>query len=259
MGAGILNAAPSASAMIPTLSAPSALKASAVHLAKWIGVGMIGGTVAVGAVGYVGSAMKRSAPQVSNELQSPGPAASAHRRSSNAPVSAALSDNAALSPPRVDAEGTPGAARSAVNRDLGRESGLAHEESGATGPTRPSSARYADENAPLTSPVPSASSLRAVGGTVPKEADPIAPQLAALGGVRQALAARDSTRALALLDAFDARHPASSLREEATVLRIDALSDDGRTSDAHALAIQFLQAFPASAYGEHVRSKSKSR
>ena len=88
--------------------------------------------------------------------------------------------------------------------------------------------------------------------------DPVATQLTALSAVRAALASGDTTRALALLDALEARNPASPLAEEIAVLRIDALVDAKRGIEASALAAAFANAYPESAYGQHVRSKTKS-
>jgi len=79
-----------------------------------------------------------------------------------------------------------------------------------------------------------------------------AAPLQELHAVRRALAERDPTRALSLLDAFGARYPSSSLLEEAAVLRFDAwLALDA--SRARADGEAFLRHYPRSAYAERVR------
>jgi len=79
--------------------------------------------------------------------------------------------------------------------------------------------------------------------------------LVALQAVRAALAAHAPGRALGLLAAFDKRMNAAVFAEEAAVLRIQALADAGRASEARALATDFLSRYPHSAYAERVRSK----
>ncbi len=79
-------------------------------------------------------------------------------------------------------------------------------------------------------------------------------QLAALASVRNALAAHQPGRALALLDDFARRFPASQVAEEATVLRIETLGALGRMSEARALGLRFLRDRPASVYASRVRA-----
>jgi hypothetical protein len=101
-------------------------------------------------------------------------------------------------------------------------------------------------------PSPAAASART------SDADPSTlRQLEALSAIRTILASRAPLRALAMLDAFDRAYPSTPLKEEVTVLRIDTLSDLGRTSEAAALAAEFLRANPDSAYTRRVRSKLK--
>ena len=72
--------------------------------------------------------------------------------------------------------------------------------------------------------------------------------------IRRALADHAPARALSLLDAFVARHPASSLLEEAAVLRFDALLASS-SSEARAQGQDFVRRYPHSAYAERVRVK----
>lgn len=81
-----------------------------------------------------------------------------------------------------------------------------------------------------------------------------ADPLQELQTIRRALAERAPRRALVLLDAFVARHPASPLLEECAVLRFDALlALDG--SQARAQGEAFLRRYPRSAYADRVRVK----
>jgi hypothetical protein len=77
--------------------------------------------------------------------------------------------------------------------------------------------------------------------------------LDALARVRRALP-REAARAIALLDDFEQRYPASPLAEEAVVLRIEALNALGRVSEAQTLASRFLRDAPASIYRARVRA-----
>jgi hypothetical protein len=78
-------------------------------------------------------------------------------------------------------------------------------------------------------------------------------ELAALARVRAALDRGDSRGALQSLAAYDSAFPASTLAEEATVLRIDALAQQEDGAAAAALGRHFLAANPASPYAPHVR------
>lgn len=77
-------------------------------------------------------------------------------------------------------------------------------------------------------------------------------ELEALARVRRALSAHQSARALAMLDDFTRRFPASRVAEEATVLRIETLRALGRSSEAQTLARKFLRERPSSIYGAKV-------
>jgi hypothetical protein len=77
-------------------------------------------------------------------------------------------------------------------------------------------------------------------------------ELQALARVRRALSGNESARALALLDDFSRRFPASRVAEEAAVLRIETLRALGRSNEARALARHFLRERPSSVYGAKV-------
>jgi hypothetical protein len=64
----------------------------------------------------------------------------------------------------------------------------------------------------------------------------------------------DGDGALAVLDAFDAEFPKSSLADEVVVIRIDALVRTGRTARAAELARAFVARKPASPYAARLRT-----
>lgn len=78
-------------------------------------------------------------------------------------------------------------------------------------------------------------------------------ELAQLDVVRARLATGRAEQALSLLDAYDRGTPRGSLRLEAEVLRIDALSRSGRMEQARARARAFLTRHPTSVLAARVR------
>jgi predicted Zn-dependent protease len=77
--------------------------------------------------------------------------------------------------------------------------------------------------------------------------------LAAIDRAHAALAAGDTTAALAELDAFDARAPGSALAEEAAALRYDVLVARGDRAGAERAARAFVVRWPASPYAPRLR------
>jgi len=124
---------------------------------------------------------------------------------------------------------------------------VAHEQVRA--PARP--AREADRRHPLVT-----ASARDTVPTehlvLPRSPSMLDAEVAALEKVRSALVQRDARRALLLLDAYDREFPSSSLADEATVLRVDALEQHGNPAAATALAHRFLAAHPASPHASHL-------
>jgi hypothetical protein len=100
-----------------------------------------------------------------------------------------------------------------------------------------------------TATLPTASA-RAAGGDAPS----LSAELAALDDARASLSAGKARDTLAKLDAYDREFPAGHLRDEATVLRVEALIRSGDGPAAQALGQRFLAASPSSAYGARVRS-----
>ncbi len=212
--------------------APTAAKGGALLLVKWVGVAAIGGAAAIGAAPYVLDAI---APPATRPIASAPPSAvRGVRPAPPAPVDHAIS--------RVESPAIPPAV-------VGPASAAAPPL--LTEPLVPATR-------PREAPSPRMGLASAAEAPPVREADSVAPQLAELNAARAALEAGSPTRALALLDDFDLRHPSSSLREEVAVLRVDSLVDAGRLAEASDLAAAFLRAYPGSAYGQHVRSKVNS-
>jgi hypothetical protein len=81
-------------------------------------------------------------------------------------------------------------------------------------------------------------------------------ELVALEAVRAATTAGRPREALRQLDHYDATFPAGKLREEAAVLRIEALAERGDSVAARAAADQFLHDSPNTVYAARVRAAS---
>jgi hypothetical protein len=77
-------------------------------------------------------------------------------------------------------------------------------------------------------------------------ADTVAEEVAALDRVRSALASGDARGAVVRLDAYESRYPRGTLAPEATVLRVRALVQLGRSRDARAVVDAFVRAHPRS-------------
>lgn len=94
--------------------------------------------------------------------------------------------------------------------------------------------------------------------SVPRAPTPIAPsptatpgdevgdQIRVLDAARVALRGQTPRRAIDLLDGYVNRYPRGTFRPEATVLRIEALVQDGRSPEAAVLGKQFRAAYPDS-------------
>lgn len=79
-------------------------------------------------------------------------------------------------------------------------------------------------------------------------------ELVALDGVRNAIESARPQLALQRLDEYAARFPAGKLREEATVLRIEALHAAGDPKSAERLANRLLRESPDTPYAARVRA-----
>jgi hypothetical protein len=89
---------------------------------------------------------------------------------------------------------------------------------------------------------------------VPASASTLRAELTTLDEAREAISARNTTRALGILDGYDLRFPTGAMRPEATVLRIEALLIRGDRRGAERCANGFLGSSPKSPYAARVRS-----
>jgi TolA-binding protein len=106
-------------------------------------------------------------------------------------------------------------------------------------------------------PVISAPAVVAQPSAAPAEADtstPLAAEVAALDGARQALASGDAAHALDLLNDYDARFPAPRMMPEALYLRLQAFILQGDKSDSEAVARRILRVYPSSPHAARARA-----
>jgi hypothetical protein len=87
----------------------------------------------------------------------------------------------------------------------------------------------------------------------PREQSPQLTEPALLGRAWRALADRDASRALALVDEARRRFPSGALVEERDVIHIRALAGVGRDTEAKHLAARFLAAHPTSIHRDLVQ------
>lgn len=78
-------------------------------------------------------------------------------------------------------------------------------------------------------------------------------EVAALDRARAALAAGDPARTIDLLDGYEQAFPRGALQQEATYLRIQALSKSGQRGAARDLAAHFLADHPASPHASQLQ------
>lgn len=103
------------------------------------------------------------------------------------------------------------------------------------------------DEAPLAAAKPGAA-------RVPSTPSTLADEVSSLREAREALAAGQTQRAFAALDAYVQRFPGGHLGLEAEELRIEALSRSGNTAAASARARTFLAAHPTSPYAPRLRA-----
>ena len=85
-------------------------------------------------------------------------------------------------------------------------------------------------------------------------ASSITQQVAALDRARGALDAGDTSRAVRLVDAYEAEYPSGAFVQEAEVVRIEALVRAGNAAEADRAGKHFLAAYPKSPHDARVRS-----
>ncbi len=215
VGAGVLGAGATATAAVSTAS-PALKAAASLGLLKWIGVGIAGGALVIGAARVAHSVTPQPTPV----------AATAFDQSARS--QAAPSRSPAGNPPSVPAETT----KEPVFEEIVTPSAVAAPAASAAAPVA--------EAPRMRTPLPASSAL--------------ADEIAALDGAREALASGDAPRALRALDARDRAFPHGALGPEAMVLRIEALALRGDRAAATRLAEAFLAASPRSAHASRIRT-----
>jgi hypothetical protein len=116
----------------------------------------------------------------------------------------------------------------------------------------------------VPAPIPSAVPAPAEEAKAPKRAPARAPsddvreEIRLLDHARAALLQRAPSRALERLAQYAQRFPRGALRQEAAVLRIEALRGQGDQAQAAALAQQFLAKHPGSPHAERVMAAAAS-
>ncbi len=111
-----------------------------------------------------------------------------------------------------------------------------------------------DRTAPANDVTPEAKTAPATQAAQPAASATLADEVAALQVARTALAGHDPSGAIVALDHYKSRFPSGKLGPEATVLRIDALTQRGDRATASAMGDRFLAAHPHSPYADRVRS-----
>jgi hypothetical protein len=204
-------------------AAAAGAKASTSFLAaKWIGIGIAGGAVALGAVGgverYTASAERPPAAvaTVAPPLRPVGPQAAA-------PAQQEEVARAAESPVVGDVPAAPPAAAARTERPVATE--VPHPA-------------VDTESTPAVSPVSA----------------PLAPEIAAIDSARRAVGANRPTEALGILDRYAADFPRGRFVPEATYLRIQALFQRGDQRAASDLGRRYLASMPDGPHAKHVRA-----
>jgi hypothetical protein len=122
--------------------------------------------------------------------------------------------------------------------------------------------RHVAERAPVHASAPDAppaqraeATARSFNARAERRASTLAGEIARLDQARQLLRGGDARAAARVLDQYTAEEPLGALRQEANVLRIDALWQLGDIERARRLSRAFLGAYPASPHAERVRAR----
>jgi hypothetical protein len=213
--------------------APKATAFALGAIVKWLAAGAVVVSGAVLAVPHLRSASPVTASVVVE--QAPGPPSSVETALPPDPVIEPTMGNAApaadpvpTAPETIAQASTP---RSSSPRPIARAAHAAPE------PTV--------EVPAATDPPPEEKhSSRALG-----------EQVVTIDRAESALAAGNVSEALRLVNDYETRFPTGSLSQEAAVLRIEALSKQGKREEAAALANRFLAAHPSSPYAAKLRRR----
>lgn len=213
---------------------------SSILWAKWIGIGLLGGTVVIGSMQSVPRPGSRASEIVHSDPRAASP-------SFVAPPPQPMNPSEVVPAPTVLAKTAP---TSALRSPIGKANGRGRPGTLVSSTASSNARSNAAASATAIAPAPEVSAPSPA-------ADSVTIELQALSGIR-AVEIYAPERALELLDGFERRYPSSPLEEEVAVLRIEALVDAGRRAEATTLASAFLVAHPASAYAQRVRSRVKA-
>lgn len=196
---------------------------------KWIALGLVGTVIAAGIAARVLSSPEHAlTPSVRAVLAEhpvyTGEAAPSPLADTQAPAPAAEAPTAA---PGLSIDSLPSTAEVPTPAARPGESGAKPSSLAANRPAAPSA------DSPTST---------------------LANEVSALREAREALAAGQSRRALAALDAYVQRFPGGHLGLEAEELRIEALAASGNSAAAAARARSFLAAHPTSPYAHRLRA-----
>jgi hypothetical protein len=208
--------------------APHAISSSKVGTAvvlKWLGVGVVAGTVSLGASEYASSL---STGKSSKETSAVVPALTSRVDAHPAPTKGRSTDSA-LEALREDGDGRPPSVGAPIDRGRTR------------GPAAPRVANIAAQAPALDDPA------------APPVSSALSAEIKLLDGARRALSRGDVVRGTHLLDEYSRRFPAGTLRLEANVLLVEDLFLRGESRRAAQLAQDILSSDGASTHASRVR------
>lgn len=130
----------------------------------------------------------------------------------------------------------------------------AKEEAKAPAVEPPTAPGIAIDSLPSATPEEAPLAAKPGAARVPATPSTLADEVSSLREAREALAAGQTQRAFAALDAYVQRFPGGHLGLEAEELRIEALARSGNTAAASARARTFLAAHPTSPYAPRLRA-----
>jgi hypothetical protein len=221
-----------ATALASSSVAPSATHLALATLAKWLGAGLLAGSITSLAATRLPFARidERPASRAGAVLRGPAPLP----ENAATTLTAAPASGPSL-PALVDEPGVAAAAAPLVT-DLRARPRAVVDEPRVAAPGSPSSraAEPTRVNPAVATPVPAASSLER--------------ELARLDQARRAVVAHDPDAALSALSAYDRELEAPALRAEATLLRVQALVAKGRVVDAQHEVRRVLAVRPLDGY-----------
>jgi hypothetical protein len=209
-------------------------KWSLLAVGKWIATGAVVVSSAMVAAPYVRS-LSTSSPQAA-VVTSPGLPVNEPAKSEPPPIDRSPRNEVIAEPAAMpDGLGEPAAAPSAP-----APSGPSEPTPLKRTPSHRSTSLAPVRATPLPEDEPPAAEKRVARG--------LGEQVVSLDKARTALNAGDSAEAIRLIDDYETRFPNGSLSQEATILRIEALSKLGKRSEAAELGARFVAAHPSHPY-----------